>query len=900
MRVLLLIAVLSCATVSAQQPDVLVRSLTSGHATEVEQARRQLCTMPVASLPLDSLTLLLDGDAGAALASASVLAHHGVSRPVRRALLARVEPALQMAVLDLAEDRELEARLDHADPELRIAALHLLTDRGRLSDAALAAALADEDRTVARAALRSVLLERSPFPIGLLAELSDVARQRLVEGLGERPRVATAAWLLRLLERGVLQGNERLAAIAALPRDAIGNELAREIIAAAGEPGMAVAVHQAALRLPTTLVDRLVGAAHARLAAGASAEDVLACLQNASPLGERQVLSLSRVLPPATIERICSWLSARESEGLNAHIATALDGEVPLEPHLLRRAGPQINSPARVDRVLRVLRDGPPDQKLLAFHALVDANIYRVEMLDFAATDHGDFGEWSNRTQRMRSLLRVSLQQIPADVVLGLLEDHDPKVRVAVCRALITSPYPIEVEAELLHKAESPAVDDIGAAAGRAVASFGSRAAIREMWDRSEQRVRLAAVDWLRERPKPWTVALLREMKDELGERGADPHNRELRDELLRGLAVLGDSEAADELLTRVAELPLPLLRRCGEFAPAALTPAHVERLGSHLLGPREPLVEQAREEVVDWLAARPDLDVEPILSELYRSEELEEVRLAALTGLLRGRGAPAFHQTLREALVRPMGSAERDLAFEILANVPRPVRLLDLETIARLVLLAPLADPRGECRDTTGGFPRSGDYPMDLPIVDVLRRQDEVDPRPFAVVAEEVGTHAARYATSGRRLGHLLCELARFERLRETIGPVLARLILQAPDDPRRFAGLAHLILAEQSEDRGEWVDAAEHYVLAARDLLRQPLPPLVQRVVLGDTSLPDGFLPEAALSARPHLCRAHAAIEAGDRDAARAALAIARDLGAEDRAIEQEVAELSRRMEK
>ena len=123
----------------------------------------------------------------------------------------------------------------------------------------------------------------------------------------------------------------------------------------------------------------MVGAAHARLAAGAPAEDVLACLENATALGERQVLALSRVLAPKTIEHVCTWLASRESKGLTDHIASALDGEVPLEPHLLRRAGPQINSPARLDRVQRILRDGPAELQRLAFYALVDAKVYSVE-----------------------------------------------------------------------------------------------------------------------------------------------------------------------------------------------------------------------------------------------------------------------------------------------------------------------------------------------------------------------------------------------------------------------------------------------------------------------------------------------------------------------------------------
>ena len=181
-----------------------------------------------------------------------------------------------------------------------------------------------------------------------------------------------------------------------------------------------------------------------------------------------------------------------------------------------------------------------------------------------------------------------------------------------------------------------------------------------------------------------------------------------------------------------------------------------------------------------------------------------------------------------------------------------------------------------------------------------MLRRQTEVGVAPFTAVAGLLAEHPARHALSGRRLGHALCEIARFPQVRRAVGPILARLILAAFDDPARFSGVAHLILAEDAEDREAWAEAAEHFAAAAPALLRDPLPPLLHRALLGDQSLVDGVLPESALSARPHICRARVAIAAGQHAEARAELVIALDLGEEDHETERQAEELKRRLDR
>jgi len=886
---------------AAQDPVIVdaVAALESADPQEVELARRRLCGVHRDALPVQQLTRMLALGEMTARASSSVLRYHGLAEGARRTLLAREEVALQREALDLASVTQLTERLRDPASSLRLAAFWSLFDRGALDEQQLAAVLDDDDAEVARAAARTLVLEASPFPVAVMQRLSRRARYRVIRQLSERPRAAASRWLERKLDAEVFEGRERLYAIAALNPDAITLEQGRQLLAVAADRTFAVAAQVAAMRMPSEVVDRLVGHAHARLQAGQAVETVLGCLENATPLGERQVLSLSRVLPTEDVDYICQWLASRGSSGLQDHIASALDGEVPLEPHLLRRAGPLIDSPLRVERVLELLRDGSSAEKTAAFYALVDAGVYRAEMLDYAqSSETGDHGEWSNRTQRLRALLRVPLQQFPGPVLLGLLADGEQRVRLAVCRALATAPYPEAVQDELLDRAATGA-DPIAAAAARAIATFGSRAAVAELWRRGAPKARVAVIDWLQARPEPWTTTLLRDALDELGEPD-DESDREFRDELSWGLAMLGDAAAVDQLLARVAELPVGLVRRCRPFAPAALDDQRVARLTGHLLGSLAPLPPASREEVVDWLASRPDLEVEPTLLQLYRGDEVGEVRLAALSGLLRTDGAVEFHARLREAMQRPFGPDERDLAYELLANVPNPARPMDLDTIARLLLLAPLSDPEAECARSMGEFPRSGDYPLNLPIVDVLRRQGELDPTPFSAPLMLLADHPGLYALSGRRLGHALSEMVRFPALRRTVAPILASLVGVASDEPQRFAGLAHMIMGEEAEELGAWAEAADHYAIAAPALLREPLPPLLQRSLLGDVDLAAGVLPEAALVARQHICRARAAIDDGRGDDARESLAVALDLAAEDLETEREVDDLLRRLER
>jgi len=215
------------------------------------------------------------------------------------------------------------------------------------------------------------------------------------------------------------------------------------------------------------------------------------------------------------------------------------------------------------------------------------------------------------------------------------------------------------------------------------------------------------------------------------------------------------------------------------------------------------------------------------------------------------------------------------------------------------LLFLAPLAIPVA-AQIESAEYPRAADYPLHLAIIDLLRRQEHLDIAPFVAVAAEVATNPRRFALSGRRLGHVLGEIARFPSLRAELGPVVARLVLMAPDTDREFASAAHLIAGEAAAARAEWGVAADHERQAARGLLRWPLPPLAERALIGETSVPEGLLAKAHLAALPYLSRARMHVSRSEFIRAAESLAAARGLAEGDVRTLEATAQLSGRMQK
>lgn len=878
----------------AQDPQAACEDLAAENPVTAELARRVLFVATPEEIDVPALGRLLGGPTHAAAAAASVLAHHGLGSELRRKLLARPEAELQVLAIDLATTEELKTRLGHENAELCVAAMHALEDRAELGDAALLESCGDEDAEVAAAALRLLVYERAVLPIDALSDLAPLGRDRLLEALSERPRAACAGWLQSLLANEALEARSRMHAIAALPSEAITLDLAREVVEAMGRPELRGAAQWASMRFPAKVADALVGAMHRSQESGIPIEVLLGSLSNASDLGERQMLALTQLLPASSVERICDWLASRQAPGLVDHIETALDGEAPIPLHLLRRSAPYLDTDERVARIAALLRDGEFDERALSFYALADADVYRPEMLDyaFATEPRLDGGRHSDRARRFEALLASGAPGLPAELPQQLLGDPDEMVRMAAIRHLGGGELTGDAGESVL---DLVADDALGRAAARAISLRGSASLVERMWEGAAPELRRRILVWLVEQPRPWIAPLLRnelvKVEDIPGARGD-----ELRHQLLAALAALDDAAAVDRLFAAVPLLEPRDLYRWAPVLVRGMREAHLPSLREYLFQRR--LDDERREEITRWLSERMDLPVQPILEALYAMDDADPVRFAALRGLVVGADAMGYHARLYDAMRQPLSDEDRELAYYLIGSAPSPLREADLRTVARLLLVAPLADPREAAEAAGWGFPRGSSYPMHIPLIDLLRREQEIDVLVFEAVADEALAHADRHALSGRRLAHLAYELAALPALRGPLTTILARMILRAPETDPRYAGIARLLLGEGAEADGAWDEAAEHYTEAARILLRHPLPPLVQRALLGESSALDGLLPEAGLAAKPALCRARA-LEA-DSAAAAEQLDLAAALGEGDRATMMEIARVMEAMGK
>ena len=150
------------------------------------------------------------------------------------------------------------------------------------------------------------------------------------------------------------------------------------------------------------------------------------------------------------------------------------------------------------------------------------------------------------------------------------------------------------------------------------------------------------------------------------------------------------------------------------------------------------------------------------------------------------------------------------------------------------------------------------------------------------------------------RRLGLFLGLVAIRDTLLADLGPVLSRLILAAPDRGEDYLGPGHLVLAEEAEAQGRYAAAAGHYRHAVRHLLRRQTPQFIERAFLGEADAAVRYHPQADLAARPHLCDARVLLAQRKLDAARAALAKAKDLALGDKVAMAEVKELEQALSK
>jgi hypothetical protein len=688
---------------------------------------------------------------------------------------------------------------------------------------------------------------------------------------------------------------ERLHVIAALPPEGLTLAMARNVLDVAGDtsPEVIDAAYRAAANLPAKLADGLVADVRWRCEQGENVENFLPYLVKTSPAGDQHLLAVASGLDAEACENICTWLATRGSSGLRERVRAALDGEIPLEPHLLSRARHHLDRPERVQRVVARLVHGGAEEQVKAFDVLVRAGVYDPSMLEYAIT---------GTSVSVRQLTGLPAGRLPDAAILALLDSDLTSDVVYACQAAAGRTLGREVEGEVRELAQGRYPHEVRVAATMAMMLAGSAEGVRGLWGRLGRtpELQIDAVQWLGERGGPQVRELLQEALAEarLGDaaEGAPqprgPRREDgLVDALRMALARLGDRRVFDDLIASAWERSARYLRQCRSFAVEAMGMEHVAQIVEGLRGSDVP--EPVRIELVSWLGMRPDLEVQQALEGLVASDPSEWVRMEAWRGLLAGPRRVALTAELFQAMGRPLDDRLGDLAYEVVGSGRPPLTEKDMELMARLVLQSPLTRPEEEVRmDLTFYSPRAG-FPMLGLVIQQLRHDPGAGPGAvFAAVVDEVLREEDVGLLSRRRCLSFLLQSCVDPRVRDGVGPPVARLLLAIPEGQGH--GLAHWLLGEQAEAEGDYQRASVHFAQAARALLRDPDPLRVVRPFLGDRDAVRAVDPLAALAARGPILAARVALERGDRPRAARELTVAAEMAVGDHETAREVLRL------
>lgn len=886
------LACVSATALRAQNDRALGRILSDDPLTR-EVARRVLSWGPLADEERSVLErLLTKGVAPNRAAAADVLARQGGSLELRRARFAEEPEAAVRAILApclttaalrvvVVEDESLEVAL---------VALAELVERDELDDATLLrAALSPVATELAGIAAALAVDYAAPLPTKLLVESSRLELQRgaILRALSRRPRTAAVPWLTQLLQSERLDLAERVEVLAAFPRGAIPARHAHEILLAAITGGVAYSrLAAAAEGLTTEAADRLVPEVH-RLAleAGVDLTLVLDVLRGVSVEGERRLVFLSRIADAVHREAIVRWLAERESPVILEVVGQALDAPDSIEPSLLRRAGPLLTDPKRRAAAERWLTQAEDvDRRMAAFVAFVDAGLYVPALGAFALNlEQPDGVEARVLTRRVRMLLRLPGERIPTEIWRTILAHDVHEVIGRGLEALRRAPDLVaKYEPEL--RALAAGHPAASYAALRVLLGDGREEVVRQVWSELDTSAREDLVTVFADRDDAWLLQML--IDDEMSATPSFGYTR----------ARLGDRAVVRKLIRDPAVWPYSWLRRADDMIAAALSPKDLELLESHLL--RDAGVSAAvRKEILGWLEKRPDLASTALLESVYENDADPSVRDRAFGELL---GRPASAVPLRVDLAAQIESlaalddAGYERCYSVVGAMRAPLAAVDAAMLARILLRAPLADPREEIAtnfEVEEGAPAPGNILANMASQVIRETISPQSAAAFDQEVEELRRLPQSYALGRARLGRLLTDAARTESARRTIAPGLARLVVEAPDLDGTWLGPAWIVLAEAAEDLGAYKDAAAAWRKANAALLVAQPPPYVLRAFRGDDDPVAGFVPTAVLAARPLICDARVSIDGQDQESARNSLQRALVLAQGDTATESEV---------
>ncbi len=791
--------------------------------------------------------------------------------------IAAQQPTPRATVLDVT----LEA-------ETRCRALAAMQHAGALDVPTLLLAMGSADEAVGESAAAIVRHSWQELPPELLQGLDRdaVAARRFLRELAVAPRPAatiwTEAWIAAAPGRSL---DDRCLALAARGRPLVAAD-AELLLQALADGDIDQGFRAAVGLLPPALADQLVGRVHALVLQGkADVAPAAPLFDRMSGTGVRQLLGVAATLPLDVGESICDHIAQRDPAAVGERARAALDGEVPLEALWLRYAGPLLDRPARVARLLAVLQDEAAAEPLQqrAYEALLAAHCVDARLWHWALAHETD------RQRNLARLLDAAVETLPASLLADWLVG-DPELARTTVRALgRREQLGPELERVLLQCFEGAAAEGpFLQPAANVLLQRGSEAAVAAVWPHLRSSTLFGDyVDTLARRRAPFVhQLLLLELDTEAAADVATTARDQQLDAVRLGLVAQGDLRQLGELVQHAVAATSTFVRRCAHHARPLARQFALQLLDAL---PSVTDVDLAGE-LAAWAATCRDDEVLAAMQRLWESPSDTELaamlREVALRALAQGPARGRLVARLRAALAAgPLPAALEPLPFELIATMAEPPTGEDVHLLAELALLPPLSDPQRE-RELVARWP-DGRYGFPV-LAAVGRRLLGAEPAtvapPFADVAAAVAADARRDALSCQRLMVLWRVLERDRDLMQAIGGATAGLCLALPAADVVATGPAHWFLQEVAAQRADFVGAAAHARAAIGGLLWCADERSTARLFLGERDPAAGDDPWAALAAAPYHYALLAARAAGDTAAAARAAAAVREFAGHD----------------
>ncbi len=784
-----------------------------------------------------------------------------------------------------------------AQVEVAVGQLHEAQDRGELDVATVVAALR-QGGDAGRAAAAIVRHEWLDVP----AELLDAAAGHpasatlLLRELALAPRPSVQAWARTQVERDDLPNDVRCYAIAAAQLPATG-KVANLLVDTALDPEGGDGYRTAAWLMASRDADRLLGRLHAAaLQQQAEFDRLLPFFDRLSPRGHEHLVGLALSLPNELQQPLVRYFLNNDVAAYRDRSADALDGKLELEPIWLARAAELLTERSRVERLFGVLDDETASAELrdAAFRALLEASVIEPPVVDYA-------GDAVQRSRDIRALLDAGVGQLPVDTILHLLTG-DVRVAALTASALLRrDPLEPAIEAQLVELLADvvPATPTLPLVV--ALLRRGSEGSVRAIWPRLRgSELFDQCVDILARREAAWiSPLLLEDLAHDVGDEESLPARRQ-RDRASVRLALVrrGDRRELDRLVEGAATSSPSFLRRCTHHA----APVGVEHSLTLLEFAGATADDDLAVELISWAATTDDPQVHAALFGLWQPAELTERHIAALSGLGHSAARPRLVTELRAAIEAGTRDDRAEmLAYELISTMRMPLAQRDIELLAELALVWPLADPereRGRAQRWSDG--RNG-FPLAAAIAHRLRGADpELVHAVFGRTAQAVQEHSEFAAFAPQRLLVMWRALVPDQRVQSALGRATAALLLAANDPMAVGHGPASLYASQEREARGEFAAAVQHARRAVALLLRQPDARRDARLFLGERDPVAGVDPWSRLAARPFVLEARACLAARNDPGAGAALRAAAELvghDADGRATIEELTRASKR---